>query len=147
MCGIIGYVGDEQKAMEVILDGLSKLEYRGYDSAGLAIIEEGKIFIEKKSGKLENLRQALSGKEEKACIGIGHTRWATHGNPTDENSHPHFSADRKVAVVHNGIIENYLELKEELVNEGYKFSSQTDSEVVAHLFSKYYDGDLSLIHI
>ena len=142
MCGIIGYVGDEQKAMEVILDGLSKLEYRGYDSAGLAIIEDGKIFIEKKSGKLENLRQALSGKEERAYIGIGHTRWATHGNPTDENSHPHFSSDKRVAVVHNGIIENYLELKEELVRFGYKFSSQTDSEVVAHLFTKYYDGDM-----
>ena len=134
MCGIIGYVGDEQKAMEVILDGLSKLEYRGYDSAGLAIIEDGKIFIEKKSGKLENLKQALEKKEEKAYIGIGHTRWATHGNPTDENSHPHFSNDRKVAVVHNGIIENYLELKEELIKEGYNFNSQTDSEVVAHLF-------------
>ena len=85
MCGIIGYVGDEQRAMEVILDGLSKLEYRGYDSAGLAIIENGKIFIEKKSGKLENLRNALKGKEESAYVGIGHTRWATHGNPTDEN--------------------------------------------------------------
>jgi glucosamine--fructose-6-phosphate aminotransferase (isomerizing) len=142
MCGIIGYVGDEQKAMEVILDGLSKLEYRGYDSAGLAIIEDGKIFIEKKSGKLENLKQALEKKEEKAYIGIGHTRWATHGNTTDENSHPHFSNDRKVAVVHNGIIENYLELKEELIKEGYNFNSQTDSEVVAHLFSKYYSGDM-----
>ena len=128
--------------MEVILDGLSKLDYRGYDSAGLAIIENGKIFIEKKSGKLENLRNALKGKEESAYIGIGHTRWATHGNPTDENSHPHFSSDRKVAVVHNGIIENYLELKEELTKEGYIFTSQTDSEVVAHLFSKHYDGDM-----
>lgn len=142
MCGIIGYVGDEQRAVEVILDGLSKLEYRGYDSAGLAIIENGKIFIEKKSGKLENLRNALKGKEESAYVGIGHTRWATHGNPTDENSHPHFSSDRKVAVVHNGIIENYLELKEELTKEGYVFTSQTDSEVVAHLFSKHYDGDM-----
>lgn len=142
MCGIIGYVGDEQRAMEVILDGLSKLEYRGYDSAGLAIIENGKIFIEKKSGKLENLRNALKGKEESAYVGIGHTRWATHGNPTDENSHPHFSSDRKVAVVHNGIIENYLKLKEELTKEGYIFTSQTDSEVVAHLFSKHYDGDM-----
>ena len=142
MCGIIGYVGDEQRAMEVILDGLSKLEYRGYDSAGLAIIENGKIFIEKKSGKLENLRNALKGKEESAYVGIGHTRWATHGNPTDGNSHPHFSSDRKVAVVHNGIIENYLELKEELTKEGYVFTSQTDSEVVAHLFSKHYDGDM-----
>lgn len=142
MCGIIGYVGDEQKAMEVILEGLGKLEYRGYDSAGLAMIENGHIFIEKKSGKLENLKNALNGKKEEAYVGIGHTRWATHGNPTDENSHPHFSEDRKVAVVHNGIIENYLELKEELLKDGYNFSSQTDSEVVAHLFSKYYTGDM-----
>lgn len=142
MCGIIGYVGDEQKAMEVILEGLGKLEYRGYDSAGLAMIENGHIFIEKKSGKLENLKNALNGKKEEAYVGIGHTRWATHGNPTDENSHPHFSEDRKVAVVHNGIIENYLELKEELLKDGYNFSSQTDSEVVAHLFSKYYTSDM-----
>lgn len=142
MCGIIGYVGNEQRAMEVILDGLSKLEYRGYDSAGLAIIENGKIFIEKRSGKLDNLKECLKGKEDRAQVGIGHTRWATHGNPTDENSHPHFSMDRKIAVVHNGIIENYLELKENLLKEGYVFSSQTDSEVVAHLFSKYYDGDM-----
>lgn len=142
MCGIIGYVGNDQKAIEVILEGLSKLEYRGYDSAGLAVIEDGKIFIEKKSGKLENLRNALSGKSERANVGIGHTRWATHGNPTDENSHPHFSNDGKVAVVHNGIIENYLEIKKELEAEGYTFTSQTDSEVVAHLFSKFYDGDM-----
>lgn len=142
MCGIIGYVGNDQRAMEVILEGLSKLEYRGYDSAGLAVIEDGNIFIEKKSGKLENLREALANKKEKAYIGIGHTRWATHGNPTDENSHPHFSMDKKVAIVHNGIIENYLELKEELIKEGYVFTSQTDSEVVAHLFSKYYNGDM-----
>ncbi|WP_286033775.1 glutamine--fructose-6-phosphate transaminase (isomerizing) [Fusobacterium necrogenes] len=142
MCGIIGYVGDEQKAMEVILDGLSKLEYRGYDSAGLAIIEDGKIFIEKKSGKLENLKEALKAREEKSFVGIGHTRWATHGNPTDENSHPHFSTDKKIAVVHNGIIENYLDLKQELIEEGYIFTSQTDSEVVAHLFYKYYNGNM-----
>lgn len=142
MCGIIGYVGNEQRAMEVILDGLSKLEYRGYDSAGLAIIENGKIFIEKRNGKLDNLKECLKGREDRAQVGIGHTRWATHGNPTDENSHPHFSMDRKIAVVHNGIIENYLELKENLLKEGYVFSSQTDSEVVAHLFSKYYDGDM-----
>lgn len=137
MCGIIGYVGNEQKAMEVILDGLGKLEYRGYDSAGLAIIEDGKIFIEKKRGKLENLINSLKNKPEKSFIGIGHTRWATHGNPTDENSHPHFNMDKSIAVVHNGIIENYLELKRELENDGYIFTSQTDSEVVAHLFSKY----------
>lgn len=142
MCGIIGYVGMENKAMEVILEGLSKLEYRGYDSAGLALIENGKLFIEKKSGKLQNLKKALEGKKEEACIGIGHTRWATHGNPTDENSHPHFSQNKKVAVVHNGIIENYIELRDQLEKEGVIFTSQTDSEVVAHLFAKFYDGDM-----
>lgn len=142
MCGIIGYVGTENEAVEVILDGLSKLEYRGYDSAGLALIEDGKIFIEKKSGRLLNLKKALKGRVDKSCIGIGHTRWATHGNPTDENSHPHFSQDRKVAVVHNGIIENYIDLRDELEKEGVVFTSQTDSEVVAHLFSKYFDGDM-----
>lgn len=142
MCGIIGYVGFEKKAKDVILEGLSKLEYRGYDSAGLALVEDGKLFIEKKSGKLENLRNALKGKKENSTIGIGHTRWATHGNPTDENSHPHFSQDRRIAVVHNGIIENYIELREQLEKEGVVFTSQTDSEVVAHLFSKYYDGDM-----
>lgn len=142
MCGIIGYVGTENEAVEVILDGLSKLEYRGYDSAGLALIEDGKIFIEKKSGRLLNLKKALKGRVDKSCIGIGHTRWATHGNPTDENSHPHFSQDRKVAVVHNGIIENYIDLRDKLEKEGVVFTSQTDSEVVAHLFSKYFDGDM-----
>lgn len=142
MCGIIGYVGTENEAVEVILDGLSKLEYRGYDSAGLALIEDGKIFIEKKSGRLLNLKKALKGRVDKSCIGIGHTRWATHGNPTDENSHPHFSQDRKVAVVHNGIIENYIDLRDELEKEGVVFTSQTDSEVVAHLFSKYFDGNM-----
>ena len=142
MCGIIGYVGTENEAVEVILDGLSKLEYRGYDSAGLALIEDGKIFIEKKSGRLLNLKKALKGRVDKSCIGIGHTRWATHGNPTDENSHPHFSQDRKVAVVHNGIIENYIDLRDKLEKEGIVFTSQTDSEVVAHLFSKYFDGDM-----
>ena len=118
------------------------IEYRGYDSAGLALIEDGKIFIEKKSGRLLNLKKALKGRVDKSCIGIGHTRWATHGNPTDENSHPHFSQDRKVAVVHNGIIENYIDLRDELEKEGVVFTSQTDSEVVAHLFSKYFDGDM-----
>lgn len=141
MCGIIGYVGDEKKAMEVILDGLNKLEYRGYDSSGLAIIENDSIFIAKKSGKLENLKDFLKDREERSFIGIGHTRWATHGNPSDENSHPHFSNDKRVAIVHNGIIENYLEIKAELIKDGCSFTSQTDSEVIAHLFSKYYVDD------
>lgn len=142
MCGIIGYVGMKNEAMEVILEGLEKLEYRGYDSAGVALMENGKIFIEKKSGKLANLKKALEGKKDISTLGIGHTRWATHGNPTDENSHPHFSQDRKVAIVHNGIIENYIDLRNSLEQEGVSFASQTDSEVVAHLFSKYYNGDM-----
>lgn len=142
MCGIIGYVGNDQKAVEVILDGLSKLEYRGYDSAGLAIIEEGRIFVDKKSGKLDNLKNSLKEGIHQANVGIGHTRWATHGVPTDVNSHPHCSCDGKVAIVHNGIIENYSSLKEELKAKGYKFTSDTDSEVVAQLFSYLYAGDL-----
>lgn len=142
MCGIIGYVGNDQQAVEVILDGLSKLEYRGYDSAGLAVVEEGRIFVDKKSGKLSNLKESLKEKVHLANIGIGHTRWATHGVPSDINSHPHCSCDGKVAIVHNGIIENYSTLKSELIEKGYKFISDTDSEVVAQLFSYFYNGDL-----
>ena len=142
MCGIIGYVGNDQQAVEVILDGLSKLEYRGYDSAGLAIVEEGRIFVDKKSGKLSNLKDSLKEKVHFANIGIGHTRWATHGVPSDINSHPHCSCDGKVAIVHNGIIENYSTLKLELIEKGYKFISDTDSEVIAQLFSYFYNGDL-----
>ena len=142
MCGIIGYVGNDQQAVEVILDGLSKLEYRGYDSAGLAVVEEGRIFVDKKSGKLSNLKESLKEKVHLANVGIGHTRWATHGVPSDINSHPHCSCDGKVAIVHNGIIENYSALKSELIGKGYKFISDTDSEVVAQLFSYFYDGDL-----
>ena len=142
MCGIIGYVGNDQQAVEVILDGLSKLEYRGYDSAGLAVVEEGRIFVDKKSGKLSNLKESLKEKVHFANIGIGHTRWATHGVPSDINSHPHCSCDGKVAIVHNGIIENYSTLKSELIEKGYKFISDTDSEVIAQLFSYFYNGDL-----
>lgn len=142
MCGIIGYVGNDQQAVEVILDGLSKLEYRGYDSAGLAVVEEGRIFVDKKSGKLSNLKESLKEKVHLANVGIGHTRWATHGVPSDINSHPHCSCDGKVAIVHNGIIENYSALKSELIGKGYKFISDTDSEVVAQLFSYFYNGNL-----
>ena len=142
MCGIIGYVGNDQQAVEVILDGLSKLEYRDYDSAGLAIVEEGRIFVDKKSGKLSNLKESLKETGHFANIGIGHTRWATHGVPSDINSHPHCSCDGKVAIVHNGIIENYSTLKSELIEKGYKFISDTDSEVIAQLFSYFYNGDL-----
>ena len=140
MCGIIGYVGGAEKAVEVILDGLTKLEYRGYDSAGIAIIEDGKIFMEKKSGKLDNLKNAIS-LDRKSAVGIGHTRWATHGVPTDYNAHPHLSHDTKIAVVHNGIIENYQEIKDELIKDGCVFLSDTDTEVISNLYAKLYNGN------
>lgn len=140
MCGIVGYVG-EGEAREVILEGLSKLEYRGYDSSGIAVIHENQIEIEKKTGKLQILRDYLEAHPLEGHIGIGHTRWATHGAPSDVNSHPHYSADKTVAVVHNGIIENYQSLKKELTEKGYTFISETDTEVVAHLYHSLYNGD------
>lgn len=139
MCGIVGFIGNKD-ASSVLLDGLSKLEYRGYDSAGIALIEDGDIKIERSVGKLINLRSQIDKKSFKAESGIGHTRWATHGKPSFENSHPHRSED--VTIVHNGIIENYLELRKELMDKGFKFSSETDTEVVAHLIMSNYDGDL-----
>lgn len=141
MCGIVCYKGTN-KAREVIIDGLSKLEYRGYDSAGLAVIDKGEISLVKKAGKLDNLKKALEDNPIEGKIGIGHIRWATHGEATDTNSHPHLSNNGKIAVVHNGIIENYREIKKELEDEGYIFKSSTDTEVIAVLIEKYYDGDL-----
>ena len=142
MCGIIGYVGKRQ-AIPVLLQGLYKLEYRGYDSTGVAIIEKniGEIKIEKQVGKIKDLHEKLWGKKLEGNIGIGHSRWATHGSPSIENAHPHISQSKTFAVVHNGIIENYIELKNELENKGYKFISQTDTEVIAHLFEDLYTGD------
>lgn len=141
MCGIVCYKG-MLDAREVIVDGLEKLEYRGYDSAGLAVINEGEISFVKKAGKIENLKRALEENPVSGNIGIGHIRWATHGEASDINSHPHLSNDGRIAVVHNGIIENYRELKKELEDQGYTFKSTTDTEVIAVLVEKYYEGDL-----
>ena len=141
MCGIVGYVG-KKNAQEVILQGLEKLEYRGYDSAGIAIVEDGVIKSEKFKGRLSVLSDFLESNPIKGSLGIGHTRWATHGAPSDENSHPHLNADNTIAVVHNGIIENYVSLKEDLIAKGYKFKSQTDTEVIVHLLDSLYEGNL-----
>ena len=140
MCGIVGYIGHQQ-APSILMDGLSKLEYRGYDSAGIAVHDGTKINMLKAKGKLVNLAEKLKEHPVTGCLGIGHTRWATHGAPSDINSHPHMSSDRVIAVVHNGIIENYLDIKEELSKYGYKFVSETDTETVAHLIDYYYKKD------
>jgi len=140
MCGIVGYVGDRQAA-EFLLDGLSKLEYRGYDSAGIAVYDGENIRVEKSVGRLAALREKIKGDMPVGCLGIGHTRWATHGRPSDVNSHPHTDCHGDFAVVHNGIIENYLSLKEELIAKGHVFKSETDTEVVVHLLEEVYSGD------
>lgn len=135
MCGIVGYVGTEQ-AIPILLAGLSKLEYRGYDSSGIAVYDNGTIKMEKAKGRLKNLEDKLNTDPLEGYIGIGHTRWATHGAPSDMNAHPHIS--NNVAVVHNGIIENYMSLKDELIKYGYEFTSDTDTETIAHLIDYYY---------
>ena len=136
MCGIVGYVGEKQ-ALSVVVDGLRRLEYRGYDSAGVAVVSDGSLETRKKAGKLANL-ESLLGEDPlpQSTIGIGHTRWATHGGPTDANAHPHVSEDGKVAVIHNGIIENFAELRAELSSRGVTLRSETDTEVVAHLLAE-----------
>lgn len=141
MCGIVGYIGKKQAA-PIILDGLAKLEYRGYDSAGMAVFDGEKIQISKSVGRLKVLEELThGGATMQGFAGIGHTRWATHGAPSNENSHPHFNAMETIAVVHNGIIENYLPLKEKMINKGYQFVSDTDTEVIAHLLDYYYKGN------
>lgn len=142
MCGIVGYVGDK-KATDFLLDGLTKLEYRGYDSAGIAVDCGMKIFIEKAVGRLDALKEKLRNREPEGNVGIGHTRWATHGRPSDSNAHPHSDCTGKFVVVHNGIIENYMALKEELISRGHKFISETDTEVVPHLLEEVYQGDFA----
>ena len=141
MCGIVGYIGNK-KASDILVDGLEKLEYRGYDSAGIAVFEDGQITIRKHKGRLDNLKESLKEKDINGHVGIGHTRWATHGEPSDINSHPHASHNGKFVIVHNGIIENYIELKEDLVKKGFRFISDTDTEVVAHLLEDLDNGDL-----
>ena len=140
MCGIVGYIGAKQ-ATPILLDGMSKLEYRGYDSAGIAVYDGKKINIEKCVGRLDSLRTKIKGREPQGLVGMGHTRWATHGRPSDRNAHPHCDESGEFVVVHNGIIENYLELKEMLTAKGHKFTSDTDTEIVAHLLADQYDGD------
>ncbi|MEG1782551.1 MAG: glutamine--fructose-6-phosphate transaminase (isomerizing), partial [Oscillospiraceae bacterium] len=141
MCGIVGYVG-HNSAQQVIINGLEKLEYRGYDSAGIAVIGKNGMESAKFKGRLSVLASYVKEHPIQGTLGIGHTRWATHGIPSDENAHPHFNSAGTIAVIHNGIIENYIELKAKLMEKGYVFKSQTDTEVVAHLFDLYYDGDL-----
>ena len=141
MCGIVGYVGHGD-TKEIILHGLKTLEYRGYDSSGMALMSDGEILVEKKAGRIENLEESMKGKNFSSEIGIGHTRWATHGVPSDRNSHPHYSMDKSVAVVHNGIIENYQVLRKELEEKGYIFSSDTDTEVISQLIQDMYNGNI-----
>ncbi|UQN07505.1 glutamine--fructose-6-phosphate transaminase (isomerizing) [Deinococcus sp. QL22] len=141
MCGIVGYIGSRQ-AQDVLISGLAKLEYRGYDSAGVAIRNGTHIEVKKKAGKLANLSTLLEGKPLEGTLGIGHTRWATHGLPNDTNAHPHATEDGRIVIIHNGIIENYLTLKAGLMERGHSFKSETDSEVLAHLIEEAYSGDL-----
>src|ERR1041385_2295330 len=142
MCGIVGYIGTH-RAVPIILEGLKRLEYRGYDSAGLAVYcDDETLAIRRAKGKLRNLEDAIRMSPVDGSFGIGHTRWATHGRPTEENAHPHRDCHGDIVVVHNGIVENYLTLKHQLTEEGHRFCTETDTEVIAHLVEKYYDGNL-----
>ena len=137
MCGIVGYIGSK-KVVPLIIDGLRRLEYRGYDSAGIAVVDEhGKMEIRRASGKLRNLEEVIRLSPIDGTYGLGHTRWATHGRPTEENAHPHRDCTGQIVVVHNGIIENYVELKKQLIAEGHKFLTETDTEIIAHLIEKF----------
>ncbi len=142
MCGIVGYIGDKQ-ATPILLDGLHRLEYRGYDSAGVAIHTDGRVTVRKRVGKLKVLDESLEQQPLNGTLGVGHTRWATHGQPSEVNSHPHADNTGTIHLVHNGIIENYQELKNQMLAEGHVFKSQTDTEVMAHLVGKHYKGDLA----
>lgn len=141
MCGIIGYIGDKQ-VTPILLKGLSRLEYRGYDSAGIAVLQDGSIKIKKQAGRLSFLANVIKNDPPKGTLGIGHTRWATHGIPNETNAHPHTDCKNNIAIAHNGIIENYSFLKKQLLKQGHTFRSQTDTEVIAHLLEEFYDGNL-----
>src|SRR5690242_350885 len=142
MCGIVGYIGNKT-ASDILINGLRRLEYRGYDSAGVAIINGSGIQLRRSPGKLSVLDESLKKQPLQGTIGIGHTRWATHGRPSEENAHPHTDCKGAIVVVHNGIIENYVELKKQLAEKGHTFKSQTDTEVLAHLVEDVYQGDLA----
>jgi glucosamine--fructose-6-phosphate aminotransferase (isomerizing) len=144
MCGIVGYIG-QRDAIPIILAGLKRLEYRGYDSAGIATLSDGRLSVVKKVGKVDDLEQALAAQSKRALIGIGHTRWATHGEPNETNAHPHLDCRNRIAVVHNGVIENYTVLKKKLVDTGHHFRSETDSEVLAHLIEEFSRRNASLV--
>src|SRR6516225_266798 len=136
MCGIVGYIGPKL-VVPLILDGLKRLEYRGYDSAGIAVVgDNGKLEIRRAPGKLRNLEESIRATPIEGVYGIGHTRWATHGRPTEENAHPHRDCSGQIVVVHNGIIENYIELKKQLLADGHKFITETDTEIIAHIIEK-----------
>src|SRR6202161_3823647 len=141
MCGIVGYIGPK-KVVPVIIEGLRKLEYRGYDSAGIAVVtKDGKLEIRRAPGKLRNLEEVILQSPIEGTYGIGHTRWATHGRPTEENAHPHRDCTGQIVVVHNGIIENYLDLKQQLQDQGHRFVTETDTEIVAHLVEREMQDD------
>ena len=141
MCGIIGYVGEEN-ATPILIEGLKRLEYRGYDSAGIALLHGGELSVRRSAGKLINLEKLVEQEHLDGLTGIGHTRWATHGRPSEQNAHPHRSGN--LVLVHNGIIENFLSLRHRLETEGYRFTSETDTEVIAHLLESYMKGGHSL---
>lgn len=147
MCGIVGYIGKKQ-ACQIITKGLERLEYRGYDSAGIALLNNGNINLYKRAGKVSDLEDFIKEKDTSGTVGIGHTRWATHGQPTELNAHPHFSGSKKLAIIHNGIIENYSSLKAELKKRGHIFKSETDTEVIIHLIEDIQQKEgLSLIEV
>src|SRR5437660_5237612 len=140
MCGIIGYIGPKD-VVPILVEGLRKLEYRGYDSAGVAVVRDAVVSLRRRAGKLANLEQVIRLDPIAGDYGVGHTRWATHGRPTEENAHPHRDCTGKIVVVHNGIIENYLDLKRQLEHQGHRFVTETDTEIVAHLVEREMKGD------